>query len=100
MEIFLFTRLHAQPGKRAEVLRTILQVQGPTRDEPGCLAHNAFQSLRDPDEFYIHSHWRDISAFERHVRAPHTVSFAQVVESLLDHPLKVALTEQLQEDLG
>ena len=96
MDIFLFARLHSRPGKHAEVLREILRVQVPTREEPGCLAYNAFRSVRDPDEFYIHSRWRDLAAFEQHLELPHTVTFAHAVEPLLDHPLKVALTEQLQ----
>ena len=33
----------------------MFQVHGPTRQEPGCLSYGAFQSVRDPDEFYIHA---------------------------------------------
>ena len=95
MEIFVFARLHARPGKRAEVLQAMLDVQGPTRQEPGCLSYGAFQSVLDPDEFYIHTRCKDMAAFERHAELPHTVHFVEVVEPLLDHPLKVTLTEQL-----
>ena len=55
MEIFVFARLHALPGKHADVKRAMFEVQGPTREEPGCLSYGAFRSVRDPDEFYIHS---------------------------------------------
>jgi len=37
VEIFLFARLHARPGKRDEVHQAMFEVQGPTRREPGCL---------------------------------------------------------------
>jgi len=95
MEIFVFARLHARPGKHAEVHRAMFEVQGPTRQEPGCLSYRAFRSVRDPDEFYIHTRWQDMAAFERHAELPHTVRFVESVEPLLDHPLKVTLSERL-----
>jgi quinol monooxygenase YgiN len=95
MEIFVFARLHARPGKQGEVHRAIDEVQAPTRKEPGCLSYGGFHSLRDPDEFYIHTRWRDMAAFERHAELPDTVRFVETVEPLLDHPFKVTLAEQL-----
>jgi quinol monooxygenase YgiN len=59
------------------------------------LAYGAFQSVRDPDEFYIHSRWQDTAAFELHAELPHTLRFVQTVEPLLDHPFKATLSEQL-----
>ena len=95
MELFVFARLHAAPGKRQDLLDAMHAVQGPTRREPGCLAYGAFHSVRDADEFYIHSRWRDLSSFECHAGLAHTVRFLEAVEPLLDHPFKAALTEQL-----
>ena len=95
MEIFLFARFHALPGKRAELQQAMFDVQGPTRLEPGCLAYAAYCSVRDPDEFYIHSHWKDMAAFEHHAALPHTRRFVEAVEPLLDHPFKVTLSERL-----
>ena len=95
MEIFVFARLHARPGKQAEVQRAMFEIQGPTREERGCLSYGAFRSVRDPDEFYIHTRWQDLAAFERHAELPHTVRFVESVGPLLDHPLKVTLSERL-----
>jgi len=95
LEVFVFARLHAADGKRHDVLQAMHEVQGPTREEPGCLAYGAFRSVRDADEFYIHSRWRDVASFERHAGLPHTVRFLEAVEPLLDHPFKARLTEQL-----
>ena len=95
MEVFVFARLHACLGKQGEVQQAMFEVQGPTRQEPGCLSYGAFRSVRDPDEFYIHTRWKDVTAFERHAELPHTVRFVESVEPLLDHPFKVTLSEQL-----
>ena len=87
-EIFVFARLHARPGKQDEVHRSMLEVQAPTRAEPGCLSYGAFPSVRDPDEFCLDTRWREMVAFENHAALPHTVRFVEVVEPLLDHPLE------------
>ena len=95
MEIFVFARLHARPGKRDEVHQAMFRVQGPTRQEPGCLSYGAFQSVRGSGEFHIHSRWKDMGAFERHAELPHTARFVESVEPMLDHPFLVTLAEQL-----
>jgi quinol monooxygenase YgiN len=95
MEIFVFARLHARPGKQSEVHQAMFEVQGPTRAEPGCLGYGGFRSVRDPAEFYIHSRWRNMEAFEGHAELSHTVRFIETIETLLDHPFKVTLAEQL-----
>ena len=95
MEVFVFARLHALPGKQGEVRQAMFDVQGPTREEPGCLSYGAFQSVRNPDEFYIHSRWQDMAAFDRHAQLPHTIRFVEAVGPLLDHPFKATLAERL-----
>ena len=96
MELFLFARFHARPGDEAALREAIRKVEGPTRLEPGCLSFEAFQSVRVPAEFYVHSRWRDREAFELHASLPHTVEFISTVEALIDHPLSVSLTEPLK----
>jgi quinol monooxygenase YgiN len=93
--VFVFARLHARPGQRSDIRQAMFEVQGPTRAEPGCLSYGAFQSLRDADEFYIHSRWQDTAAFERHALLPHTLRFVAAVEPLLDHPFAATVAQQL-----
>lgn len=95
MEMFLFARFHALPGKEAGVQEAILAVLAPSQAEPGCLAIQAFRSLRDPRLYFIHSRWRDEAAFEIHAALPHTVRFIETVTPLIDHPLDLARTERI-----
>ena len=46
------------------------------------MSYGAFRSMRDPNEFYIHTRWKNMAAFERHAELPHTVRFVESVESL------------------
>ncbi|HUP07821.1 MAG TPA: putative quinol monooxygenase [Caldimonas sp.] len=92
MELFLFARFHARPGCEQQLRQAILEVQAPTSDEAGCLGYHAFQSVRDPGEYYVHSRWKDRAAFDTHAGLPHTLRFVSVAEQLIDHPLAVSLT--------
>jgi quinol monooxygenase YgiN len=93
MEIDLFARLQGRPGAQREMKKAIHDVQVPTRAEPGCLDDHAFQSIKDPEEFYVHSRSRDLAAFENHVRQSHTIRFSERIEKLMDQPLSPVLAE-------
>jgi quinol monooxygenase YgiN len=95
VHIYVFARLHARPGQSEAVRQAMFDVQGPTREEPGCLSYGGFHSVRDPDEFYIHTEWQDRAAFERHAGLPHTLRFIETVEPLLDHPFGITLAERI-----
>ena len=95
VEVFVFARLHARPEQRNAVQQAMFEVQGPTRAEPGCLSYGAYQSLRDADEFYIHSRWQDMAAFEQHALLAHTLRFVAALEPLLDHAFAATVAEQL-----
>ena len=93
MELFIFARFHARPGKEGAVAEALLEVIVPTREEAGCLSIHAFQSVRDSQIFYIHSRWKDEAAFDYHAGLPHTIRFIQRVEPLIDGPLDVTRAE-------
>jgi quinol monooxygenase YgiN len=93
MEIFIFGRFHARPENEEAVAAAIAHVLGPTREEPGCISIQAFRSIRDPGLFYVHSRWISEEAFDIHANLPHTVSFLERVEPLIDHPLDVTRAE-------
>ena len=95
MEVFIFARFHARLGNDAAVAEALLEVAAPSREEPGCLSLQDFQSLRDPQLFFVHSRWKDEAAFENHGRLPHTLRFLERVEPLFDHPLDVVRTQRL-----
>jgi quinol monooxygenase YgiN len=80
-------RFEPLPGKAAEFREEIQRVIAVTRTEPECLAIRAFEAVREPLVFAIHSEWTDEAAFERHAALPHTVRFLAAGERLLTHPV-------------
>jgi len=95
MELFIFARFHARDGQDGAVAAVLREVIGPTREEPGCLAIEAYRSTRDPLLFYIHSRWIDEVAFETHAARAHTVRFLERVQPLIDHKLDVTRARPL-----
>ena len=75
MAFFIFARFHAPEGQEDALAEVLREQVGPVREEPGCLAIDAFRSTRDPRLFYIHSHWTDEAAFETHAALPRTEDF-------------------------
>lgn len=84
MSIHTLIRFEPWPGKESEFRRELLRVIEPTRAE----AIRAFESLRAPCVFAIHSEWADESAFELHAQLPHTVRFLGAALKLLNHPVR------------
>ena len=95
MELFVFARFQSRPGEERAVEEALRDVLGPSREEAGCITIHAFRSIRNARLFYIHSCWRDESAFDTHAGLPHTVRFKERVTPLLNHPLDVTRTEML-----
>jgi quinol monooxygenase YgiN len=95
VQLFIFARFHAQPGKERDVERAVREVLLPSRAEPGCVRIQAFRSVKDRQLFYIHSQWKDEAAFETHAGLAHTVRFLGAMERLVDQPLEISRTRPL-----
>ena len=87
MSLHFLVRFEPQPGKAPRFRDELLRVLEPTRREAGCLSIHAFESIREPVTFAIHSEWVDEAAFDRHAELPHTVRFLEAAEKLLTHPV-------------
>ncbi|MFI5013546.1 MAG: putative quinol monooxygenase [Hyphomicrobiales bacterium] len=96
MELFIFARFHAREGQEDALAAVLREVRQPTREEPGCLAHQIYRSTRDPRLFYIHSRWTDEAGFELHAELPHTATFVARVQPLIDHELDVTRARPIE----
>ena len=96
MEIFIFARFHARAGNEHAVEEALREAVIASREEAGCLGIHSFRSIRDPQFFYIHSRWKDETAFETHAGLPHTLRFVERVEPLIDHPVEAQRCEKLE----
>ena len=88
MELSIFARFHAREGQDAAVAGVLRVQAAGVREERGCLAIQAYRSIRDQRLFYLHSRWADEAAFELHAELPRTVRFVERMEALIDHPFE------------
>jgi quinol monooxygenase YgiN len=88
VSMHFIVRFRPKSGGEEAFREALFEVVPPTLAEPGCLAIQIFESLREPFEFAIHSEWVDEAAFKRHGQLPHTIRFIQAAERLLTHPVQ------------
>jgi quinol monooxygenase YgiN len=97
-ELFIFARFHAREGEEDAIEAALREEVPQARDDPGCLAIDAYRSVHDPRLFFIHSRWTDESAFENHTKTQHTVQFIRRAEPAIDHALDVNRTLKFRVD--
>jgi quinol monooxygenase YgiN len=95
LPVHFIVRFEPIAGKEAEFRRELLRVVEASRTETGCLAIHAFESLREPPVFAIHSEWADEAAFELHAQLAHTVRFVEAAKVLLTHPIEGLRSRQI-----
>ena len=100
MSFHFFVRFEPLAGKEAEFRGEMLRGVEASRTEIGCLVIRAFESIRAPFKFAIHSEWVDEAAFELHAQLPHTVRFLRAAEKLLTHPLLGLRTREIGGGAG
>jgi len=100
VSVHFFVRFEPLPGKETEFREAMLRNIEPTRAEPGCLAIRAFESLREPLVFVIHSEWVHEAAFELHAQLPHTRRFLAAAERLLPHPVQGLRSREIAGEAG
>jgi quinol monooxygenase YgiN len=88
LSFHFIVRFEPRPGKETRFRAELLRVVEASRQEPGCLAMAAFESIHEPLNFAIHSEWVDEAAFTSHSGLPHTARFLQAAEELLTHPVQ------------
>jgi quinol monooxygenase YgiN len=95
MERYGFVRLHAREGEEGAVEEALWEVMAASRTEAGCLDFHIFRSMRDRRLFFIHSKWKDDTAFAEHGKLAHTLRFLERVDCLVDEPRQTARTEKI-----
>ena len=95
MSFHVILHFHPKPGMADAFREHVLLVNSPSRQEPGCIRIDVFETVREPVEFAIHSEWVDEAAFELHASLPHTVRFLEPAERLLTHPVQGTRLRQI-----
>ena len=81
----IFVTINVDPDKVEEFKQASLgDAQGSVRDEPGCFRFDIHQDTEVASRFYLHEVYRDESAFEAHLEAPHFIKWRDAVRPMFD----------------
>ncbi len=89
MELHVFARFHASPGREDRMASLLREQTRAVRQEPGCVFIEAARSRKDPGQFFLFSRWVDEPAFQVHADLPSTDRFIATLESLSSEPVDV-----------
>jgi quinol monooxygenase YgiN len=95
MELYIFGRFLVRDGQEGAFEDALGDVVTATRAEAGCLEVHGYRGMRNPRLYYLHSRWRDVKVFEAHAKLPHTETFLERVEKLLEEPRDVKRCERI-----
>jgi quinol monooxygenase YgiN len=74
--------LPAKPGSEDIVRDALTALVPPSRDEPGCVSYDLYDSLATPGTFFMLETWKSQSDLDAHMATPH---MAQVVATAGEH---------------
>jgi len=76
----IFVTISVQPDRVPDFIEACYgDAHGATRDEPGCFRFDLHQDPDTPNRFYLYEVYRDESAFEAHLQAPHFLKWRDTV---------------------
>ena len=91
-ELNVVATIPARPEAVDEVRSALLELVAATRQEPGCLSYELFESAAAPGTFVTLERWTGQDALDEHMRTPHIAAALAAAEGRLAgdiaiHPL-------------
>ena len=93
--VTVIARVKAKEGKVEAVESVLMDLIGPTREEPGCISYVLHQSKDDKGSFVFVENWASQLALEEHLQKPYLQAFVARADELLAEPLDVSLWHQI-----
>ncbi|GAB3124926.1 putative quinol monooxygenase [Novispirillum itersonii] len=95
--VMLFATLTAAPGQRDGLRAALLDLIGPTRQEPGCLDYVLFEQSDSPGTFIMRESFASAADFEAHTASPHFQGFLAQADGLLSGPVRLTPLTRIPE---
>lgn len=74
---FCLSYFQAKPQHRDELIRELLKLVEPTRQEPGCIEYELFLDNKDPNFIILSSKFVNQKALDDHEEKPYVVHFLE-----------------------
>jgi quinol monooxygenase YgiN len=83
----------AREGAEVELRRLSTEHSARSREEPGCLRHDALTDPADPRHILFLEEWVDADALQAHFRVPSSVDFVRRARQLTDGEAEIHMYE-------
>lgn len=87
----IYAHFQAKPGNEDLVHKILSGLVQPTRQEPGCLHYEFYQSLDDKAKIILHEQWVDAAAHDIHMQMPYVQAWQVRKKELLSDYFDVVL---------
>ncbi|MED1205799.1 putative quinol monooxygenase [Heyndrickxia acidicola] len=84
MAVIITAILKAKPGKEPLLREELKKVLPASREEEGCVKYTLHESLDDKGTFMFYEIWKDETALQHHMEAPHYKEYRKNVADLLE----------------
>lgn len=84
--VIVIARVRPLPGRRAELIALLTQVQEASRRDDGCVNYGYYSEIVDADSLVAVEEWRDGPALEAHLREPHVARLIGALPDLVEWP--------------
>jgi quinol monooxygenase YgiN len=74
--------LTAAEGQFEALRQAGLEHSRRSREEPGCIRHNAYVDAEDPQRLFFYEEWADRAALDAHFKVPASNQFMKTARAL------------------
>ncbi|MEN2395745.1 putative quinol monooxygenase [Pseudomonas halotolerans] len=89
----------ARPGQRDALGQRLLALVGPTRQEPGCVRYDIYQSSDSADVWCAYEDWRSTTDFDGHMQTPYVQAFMNELDALCCEAPEIRTFERRSETI-
>lgn len=72
------------PGREAQVAELLVGLTAAVRAEPGSVLFEASTLAGHPHHFFVYEEYRDVEAFEAHLRSDYSIEFNRKLAPLVE----------------
>ncbi|MFK3767305.1 antibiotic biosynthesis monooxygenase [Pseudomonas putida] len=84
-------------GQNDALGQRLLALVGPTRQEPGCVRYDIYQSSDSAEGWFVYEDWRSPTDFDGHMQMPYVQAFMSEVDALCSEAPEIRTFERRSE---
>jgi len=95
--VTVIAKFLAKKGQETALKAALTACIAPSRNDPGSLSYDLYESVQQPGQFAMLEHWATKDALSRHLETPHLKALVAASASLLVEPMDVKLFAALPD---